>query len=274
MKKVLMVYVILGVLISSGLVFADDVPSPPHRFKGYVFDENNNHAADDTNVSGLINNVYYNTTVKNGKYGYPIETEEFLVEGEEGDLIYFFVDGVSTQQTAVFEVGGLNIDFSSNLNFSMEKTHAITPENDAIDVERPPSELSVYVFDAEQDTLDVYLKWRTHEEQWVLLTSFSGVTNGIYSYIPPYENDWIWGNTQYIWSIHVNDGTSWTNETYTYTTGGSRYDVNNDNKVNFQDAGLAWIHRTSEVPYDGLYDVNQDGKVNFQDAGLTWINRD
>jgi hypothetical protein len=52
------------------------------------------------------------------------------------------------------------------------------------------------------------------------------------------------------------------------------YDVNHDGKVNFQDAGLVWVHRTSLVPYDGLYDVNQDGQVNFQDAGLTWVNRD
>ena len=74
--------------------------------------------------------------------------------------------------------------------------------------------------------------------------------------------------------MNITDGTNWTNETYNYTTGGSRYDVNNDNKVNFQDAGLVWIHRTSEVPYDGLYDVNKDGQVNFQDAGLTWVNRD
>jgi hypothetical protein len=67
---------------------------------------------------------------------------------------------------------------------------------------------------------------------------------------------------------------SWTNETFHYTTNGSRYDVNNNDKVNFQDAGLVWVHRISLVPYDGLYDVNQDGNVNFQDAGLTWIHRD
>jgi len=52
------------------------------------------------------------------------------------------------------------------------------------------------------------------------------------------------------------------------------YDVNHDGTVNFQDAGLVWVHRTSLVPYDGLYDVNQDGQVNFQDAGLVWVHRD
>ena len=81
-------------------------------------------------------------------------------------------------------------------------------------------------------------------------------------------------NTTYVWSVNCTDGKVWTNETYQYTTGGSRYDVSNNGRVNFQDAGLVWIHRTSEVAYDGIYDVNQNGEVNFQDAGLTWINRD
>ena len=71
----------------------------------------------------------------------------------------------------------------------------------------------------------------------------------------------------------VTDGTYWTNKTYHYTTRGNRYDVNNNDMVNFQDADLVWIHRTSEVDYDGIYDVNQNDVVNFQDAGLTWINR-
>ena len=87
-------------------------------------------------------------------------------------------------------------------------------------------------------------------------------------------HDWIWGDTTYTWSVNVTDGATWTNQTYSYTTGGNRYDVNNNSLVNFQDAGLVWVHRTSEECYDGIYDVNQDEQVNFQDAGLTWVNRD
>jgi hypothetical protein len=81
-------------------------------------------------------------------------------------------------------------------------------------------------------------------------------------------------STTYRWYVNATDGITWTNQTYVYTTSGSRYDVNNNNKVNFQDAGLVWTHRTSIVLYDGLYDVNKDGKVNFQDTGLTWMHRD
>ena len=50
--------------------------------------------------------------------------------------------------------------------------------------------------------------------------------------------------------------------------------MNNDDKVNFIDAGIVWVHRTTNAVYDGLYDVNGNGDVNFVDAGLTWVNRD
>jgi hypothetical protein len=147
------------------------------------------------------------------------------------------------------------------------------PPNGSTGLERPPSELNVTVEDPEGDTMYVYIRWKNHNNVWVTLENYSEVGNGTYNYVPS-GNDWIWGNTMYNWSVNITDGTSWTNESYNYTTEGSRYDVNNDNKVNFQDAGLVWVHRTSEVPYDGIYDVNQDGQVNFQDAGLTWVNRD
>ena len=56
------------------------------------------------------------------------------------------------------------------------------------------------------------------------------------------------------------------------------YDVNRDEIINFQDAGLTWIYITTPEIHnkfgDLLYDVNYDDQVNFQDCGLIWINRD
>jgi len=151
------------------------------------------------------------------------------------------------------------------------------PLNNSIDISRPLSEFNVSVSDIDGDNMSLYFRWINHmpiEDKWDNLTEWVDVSNGTYAFTPPSSNDWIWGNTTYTWSVNVTDGTFWTNETYFYTTGGSRYDVNNNGVVNFQDAGLVWIHRTSEVDYDGIYDVNQNGVVNFQDAGLTWVNRD
>jgi FG-GAP repeat len=148
------------------------------------------------------------------------------------------------------------------------------PANGSTAVARPPDRLSATVEDGNSDLMDIHIKWKNHEAQWVTLQTYTNIMNGTYNFIPPASNDWIWGNTIYTWSVNVTDGYNWTNETYTYRTGGSRYDVNNNDIVNFQDAGLVWVHRTSLVPYDGLYDINQDNQVNFQDAGLTWVNRD
>jgi PKD repeat protein len=147
------------------------------------------------------------------------------------------------------------------------------PANGSKGVGRPPAQLNATIEDLSGDLLTVILRWMNHTGTWITLITYTDVNNGTYFAIPS-ENDWIWGNTTYLWSVNVTDGITWTNQTYVYTTKGSRYDVDNNNKVNFQDAGLVWTHRTSVVLYNALYDVNQDGKVNFQDAGLTWVHRD
>jgi BspA type Leucine rich repeat region (6 copies) len=149
-----------------------------------------------------------------------------------------------------------------------------SPANGATNTPRPPAQLQITVTDLNNDPMDITFNWKNHTGTWMALQTYTGVGNNFYNYLTPITNEWIWGNTTYTWSVNATDGLSWTNKTYTFTTGGSRYDVNNNNIVNFQDAGLVWVHRTSLVPYDSLYDVNQDGQVNFQDAGLTWVNRD
>ncbi|MBE3086776.1 MAG: hypothetical protein IMZ64_11230, partial [Bacteroidetes bacterium] len=80
-----LIAILIVIQIGSVVVIAQDFPAPPHRFMGYVFDENSDLAADGTIVSALLNGSYYNTTVKNGKYGYESETEEFQVKGSASD---------------------------------------------------------------------------------------------------------------------------------------------------------------------------------------------
>ncbi len=165
------------------------------------------------------------------------------------------------------------IDSTNVFVFTIPVIYDEYPVNNSIGVERPPTNISSTVEDIGGDNLDVHFQWRNHDNMWVTLQAFTDVGNGTYDYIPV-GNDWIWGDTSYIWSVNVTDGFGWANQTFFYTTGGSRYDINNNDVVNFQDAGLCWIHRDTVVPYDGLYDVNLNGVVNFQDAGLCWINRD
>ena len=153
---------------------------------------------------------------------------------------------------------------------------SIYPIDKSINVQRPPQNLSVRLIGTNMKISLWFFNITSTTHKWEQIKYWENESSGYYTYeqngLPATE--WIWGNTTYTWSINITNGFIWINKTFTYTTKGSRYDVNNNNMVNFQDAGLVWTHRTSLVPYDGLYDVNEDGNVNFQDAGLTWIHRD
>jgi len=162
-----------------------------------------------------------------------------------------------------------------------------------VDGYRSPQNLSAYVEDLDGDSLNITLYWcpstycygmsevescPPYDYGLVEVASFVGVGNGRYGFIPNesstmWLNDWLWGDTPYLWVVQVTDGRFWVNRTYWYRTGGSRYDVNNDCLVNFIDAGKTWVNRDNGNCYDGLYDVNNDCQVNFIDAGLTWVYR-
>ena len=165
-----------------------------------------------------------------------------------------------------------NISFNSS-DLTHPIIYNVDPANGSIDVPRPPH-LMFSVADLNGDIMNCTLFWKHHEGHWEEVRNWSNLSHGNLHYQTPMTSPWLWGNTMYTWSVNVTDGISWKNRTSTFTTDGSRYDVNNDNKVNFIDAGIVWVHRTTNAVYDGLYDVNQDGKVNFIDAGKTWVNRD
>ena len=139
---------------------------------------------------------------------------------------------------------------------------------------RPPKYLHANVSCNVEEIITISFFWKNHINEWNKLGEFQDVNSGNYYLNGLHSTDWILGNTKYEWSVNITDGDGWYNKTFSYTAGGSRYDVNNDGSVNFQDAGVVWIHRTSVEKYEPLYDVNSDGVVNFQDAGVVWIHRD
>ncbi len=153
------------------------------------------------------------------------------------------------------------------------------PEQGSSMISRPPVELNATIADIDGDMMTITLRFINNtpiDHNWETIIILSDIVNGTYNYSIPLSTTWIWGNTSYTWSLNVTDGVTWTNETLTFTTGGSRYDVTNDNKVNYFDALTTWIHRTnnpSNFSYDGLYDVNDDNKINYNDALTVWANR-
>jgi PKD repeat protein len=181
-----------------------------------------------------------------------------------------------TDNNGAFNSIGRDIEVAPHINLAPEVT-MINPPESSVDIERPPANITVTIKDPDGDLMDLAIRSVRYIPgyltEWYVLTTFEDVGNGSYQVIPS-GNDWVWGNTTYSWGINLTDGNSWVNKTYTFSTSGSRYDVNNDDKVNFVDAGIVWVHRTTNAVYDGIYDVNGDGTVNFVDAGLTWVHRD
>jgi parallel beta-helix repeat protein len=211
-----------------------------------------------------IDNVWYNATLQEGNYW-----SDYTGIDSNGDGIGDTPHNISGLTPPAQDMYPLMDPWGAPLTIENEY-----PIDTSTHVERPPVCLGV---DVTGYTLQVTFKWLNHTSTspaWQEVASFD-VMCGRFECNPAELSGtpWIWGNTTYTWSVNITNGISWTNKTFTFTTDGNRYDVNNNDEVSFVDAGLVWIHRTSRVEYDGLYDVNQDGVVNFVDAGLTWTHR-
>ena len=149
----------------------------------------------------------------------------------------------------------------------------IKPSNNSSDVLRPPTNLSVDVFfNIENDKFNLSIFIYKPNGEKVILENFSNCTNGIYSCPVPSENEYIYGDTTYRWGANATDSFNFTTVEFEYKTCGSRYDVDNNGKVDIFDIFQIWKHRSRKVTYDGLFDVNSDDKVNFIDIIQVIIN--
>jgi len=109
MKKML-IFILLSFLLTFGATPAYAVPVLPHAFYGSVT-INGTAAPDGSRVSatvdsGTIVSTQNPVTTVTGSYG--IDSPKLLVQGDDlsGATITFYVNGVSTGQTATFEAGG------------------------------------------------------------------------------------------------------------------------------------------------------------------------
>jgi len=159
------------------------------------------------------------------------------------------------------------------------------PADAASSVSITPSGLaniSAYIYDADADTMNVYFftnKTSTWDSGWYAIGSnISGhtgynFTNQTFNVSQRYNTQWRWGNTKYYWYVNLTDGKVWTNETFTYTSGGSRYDVTGSGDVVSGDVSWAWGNRQGVKSYLGIYDVDDSGDVVSGDVSLIWANR-
>ena len=125
--------IVLGICIIS---VASAQQFPPQQFYGYVYvrgDSVTVEAPDGLTVQAVINGeVVATCNTSGGKYGY--SPNVLKVQGEEGDVIHFFINGVDTGQTASFESGEF-----TQLNLTVQDNEP--PEIEMVEVE--PEEIGV-----------------------------------------------------------------------------------------------------------------------------------
>lgn len=151
------------------------------------------------------------------------------------------------------------------------------PVNESTDQARPPTNLSARVNGSDVDIYIYYLNMTPATDVVELLGVWVGQDSGYYN-ISSLINDslttqFIWGGTTYSWYMNVSNGTLWTNETFIYTTSGSRYDIDASDDVVATDASITWSSRSGESIYDGIYDVDDSGDITATDASIVWSNR-
>ena len=133
------IFIVLAFLLVLCATPVYAVPSLPHAFYGSVT-LNGSQAPDGTQVSAtvdsgsVITNAQNPTTTVGGSYG--VDSPHLLVQGDisNGATITFYVNGVSTGQTATFEAGG----------GPTEKNLTVTiPTGDGVDVAPPAGPTTV-----------------------------------------------------------------------------------------------------------------------------------
>jgi len=123
-------------------------------------------------------------------------------------------------------------------------------------------------------------KTDTWTNSWSSIGANSSIHDGIFYSNQTFNNSqrfntkWRWGQTKYYWRVNITDGKGWTNETYYFTTSGSRYDMDTDGVVDVSDLSVDWANRDALQSYLGIYDVNADATIDVSDLSLIWYNRD
>ena len=203
---------------------------------------------------------------------------------------YYNHTNLGKSTTYYYTLWGYN---GTNNNYSIvNRTVAVTTQGD-VDVccpypgnqstgnSRPPTNVSAHVNGTNVDIYFYFMNMTPVTNTSTLFASWTGENDGRFDFTTfnwtnpeTYDaTDWIWGDTTYTWYVNATDGSTWYNQTFNYTTGGSRYDVSGSGDVVSADAYRVWTNRAGEASYNGIYDVNQGGDITPTDAYLVWINK-
>ncbi len=202
-------------------------------------------------------------------------TEFFTYTADSNGTVYYY--DTSAPGWIYYEIKLSNVSIEISMPYPVNNTIG-----NATDNYRPPINISAQI---NGSNLDIYIYLYNITPvipTWTLIQNWSSVNTGRYGISQANlttfgrETEFLLGNTTYNWSVNVTDGSTWVNQTYTYTTNETennqnmRYDVTNDNAVGFADVSSTWA--ASVLPYDRIYDVDGDNAVGFSDVSLIWSN--
>ncbi|MCK5258150.1 MAG: hypothetical protein KAJ69_01425 [Thermoplasmatales archaeon] len=200
------------------------------------------------------------------------------------DLIILYRITYTAHQTGDFTaklfVNSSNYTYVSgpSLTFTVSEGEISNPypAYESIGISRPPTNLSVKINGTNLDAYFYLYNMTPVTDTWTRFANWTNVSTQRceFTNFTDMDNDWMWGNTSYQWSVNATNGSTWSNTSYYYTTTGTRYDVSNNEIVNVQDLSYTFGYfSTGSKPYDGLYDVNDNGAINVQDLSFIWNNR-
>ena len=150
------------------------------------------------------------------------------------------------------------------------------PANESTSQNRPPVNISLQINGSNLDIYYYYWNMSCWPNAYSLLYNWSTRSNGRYEVLnldTNWSDSFEWGNHDYNWSVNVSNDSAWVNNSYTYTTKGSRYDVTNSGDVISGDVSAAWTNRQGVADYNGIYDVDHTGDVVSGDISEIWTNR-
>jgi len=190
---------------------------------------------------------------------------------------------ITADQPGFYKTASCYVIYGENTAPQINWTYPTNASTEALLIDN----ISCYIYDADGDTMNMTIYadkgginnqtdvWTTTN---IPIGNFSEVSDGHYSWNQTtnksdrFATKWRWGNYRYNFTIKVTDGLTWTNETFYFTSGGSRYDINTNGDVTTSDISLVWTYHTPIADYLGLYDVNANGDITTSDISIIWAN--
>jgi len=148
------------------------------------------------------------------------------------------------------------------------------PVNACTGTSRPPENISISATGTGFDVYIYYTNMTTGVNTTTLMDVWYGQTTGRFEVnTSNYTTELIVGDTTYYWTVNATNGSEWSNASYSYKTGGSRFDVENSGDIVATDVIVTWNNRTGEKAYDVIYDVDWSSDITATDCTEIWANR-